>query len=266
VLVSSLTGTKADFDAACTDDNFAFLGQDNHFIGNQGIGVAPIAGTRLYIEFNNSDVSGGRHAIYANLTATNTSGTSTKYGLRGVVTAGVGYAGTGALIGSKADIDSSAAVNIPTAYGFSVSIANTGGATYGTVVGTYINDVPFTATNVYGTYANISVGAGRYNYYAVGAANFFGGDLQLGKTVTAAGSTGAQTINKTSGTVNFATAAASLVVTNSLVSASSIIICTVGTNDATMKSVQAVAGTGSFTIYPNAVPTAETRVNFLVTN
>lgn len=83
-------------------------------------------------------------------------------------------------------------------------------------------------------------------------------------TITAGGTTGARTINKPRGTVNFAASAASLVVTNSLVTTSSIIHCTVGTNDATMKSAQAVAGAGSFTIFPNAVPTAETRVNFSV--
>lgn len=88
----------------------------------------------------------------------------------------------------------------------------------------------------------------------------------LDKTVTTGGTTGAQTINKPSGSVNFATAATSLVVTNSLVTASSVIQCTVGTNDATMKSVQCVAGSGSFTVYPNAAPTAETRVNFTITN
>jgi hypothetical protein len=88
----------------------------------------------------------------------------------------------------------------------------------------------------------------------------------LDKTITASGTTGAQTINKTTGSVNFAAAASSLVVTNSLVTTSSVIICTVGTNDATMKSVQAVAAAGSFTIYPSASPTAETRVNFIVTN
>jgi hypothetical protein len=100
-----------------------------------------------------------------------------------------------------------------------------------------------------------------------GAGNvFFANDLRLGKTVTASGTTGAQTINKTSGSVNFAAAATSLVVTNSLVTTSSIIICTVATNDATMFGVKAVAAAGSFTLYANAAPTAETRVNFKVTN
>jgi len=92
------------------------------------------------------------------------------------------------------------------------------------------------------------------------------GDLQLTKTVTAAGTTGTQTINKTTGSVNFAASATSLVVTNSLVAATSIIQCTVGTNDVTMKSVQCVPGSGSFTIFANAAATAETRVNFTVTN
>jgi len=85
-------------------------------------------------------------------------------------------------------------------------------------------------------------------------------------TITAAGTVGARTINEFAGTVNFAASAASLVVTNNRVTTSSIIICTVGTNDATMKSALAVATAGSFTIFPNAVPAAETRVNFLVTN
>jgi len=92
------------------------------------------------------------------------------------------------------------------------------------------------------------------------------GNIYLGKTVTAAATTGAQTINQPSGSVNFAAAATSLVVTNSLVTASSVIQCTVGTNDATMSAATAVAAAGSFTIRPNAAPTAETRVNFTLTN
>ncbi len=88
----------------------------------------------------------------------------------------------------------------------------------------------------------------------------------LPKTITAGGTTGARTIDKPTGSVNFAASAASLVVTNALVTANSVIQATVATNDTTMKSVQAVAGSGSFTLYPNALPTAETRVNFSVTN
>jgi hypothetical protein len=91
-------------------------------------------------------------------------------------------------------------------------------------------------------------------------------DIVVDKTITAAGTTGAQTINKTAGSVNFAIAASSLVVTNSLVTTSSIILATIGTNDTTMKSVSAVSASGSFTLFANAAATAETRVNFLVLN
>jgi len=100
----------------------------------------------------------------------------------------------------------------------------------------------------------------------LGSAGEEWGAFFLTKTVTAGGTTGAQTINKPTGTVNFAAAASALVVTNSLVATTSIIVCTVGTNDTTMKSVNAVAGAGSFTINANAAATAETRVNFIVTN
>lgn len=83
-------------------------------------------------------------------------------------------------------------------------------------------------------------------------------------TITPAGTTGAQTINKATGSVNFAAAAATLIVTNSIVSSSSIIIATVLTNDATMFYARAIPAAGSFTLIANAVPTAETRVGFLV--
>jgi hypothetical protein len=90
--------------------------------------------------------------------------------------------------------------------------------------------------------------------------------MQFDKTVTAAGTTGARTISKNAGTVNFAAGATALVVTNTLVTVNSIVVATVAGNDATMKSVQAVAAAGSFTLYANAAATAETRVNFIIIN
>jgi hypothetical protein len=136
-----------------------------------------------------------------------------------------------------------------------------------TQVGFFVDSNATGATNNYSFYGNIAAATGRWNLYMAGtAANYFGGDMQFDKTVTAAGTTGARTISKNAGTVNFAAAATSLVVTNTLVTTSSIIICTVGTNDTTMKSALAVAAAGSFTIYSNAAATAETRVNFIVIN
>jgi hypothetical protein len=160
----------------------------------------------------------------------------------GTVTAQNGYRAAANLIGATTNIafkaeDTAGVTAGKTAYGFfsAVNTATGGGTTYA--------------------------------FYAGGTApNFFAGDMQFDKTVTAAGTTGAQTINKNAGTVNFAAAATSLVVTNSRVTANSIVIATVATNDTTMKSVIAVAGAGSFTLTANAAATAETRVNWLVIN
>lgn len=88
----------------------------------------------------------------------------------------------------------------------------------------------------------------------------------LYSTVTTGGTTGAQTINKPSGTVNFAAAASSLVVTDSLVSTSSTIYCSIRTNDTTALIKNVVPGAGSFTITLNAAATAETSVGFFVVN
>lgn len=90
--------------------------------------------------------------------------------------------------------------------------------------------------------------------------------LFLSKTITAAGTTGAQTINKSTGSVNFAAAATSLVVTNSLVTTSSDILAQLATNDTTAILGAVVAAAGSFTIFMKTAPTAETRVNFFITN
>jgi HAMP domain-containing protein len=118
-----------------------------------------------------------------------------------------------------------------------------------------------TGTPSGGTRGSITAAATSFDMSSVSAMT-----LVVPKTVTGGGTTGAQTINKISGTVNFAAAAASLVVTNSTVTANSIVLATIRTNDATMTSVQAVPAAGSFTLYPNAVPTAETSVGFLVIN
>lgn len=89
------------------------------------------------------------------------------------------------------------------------------------------------------------------------------GGLVLRKTITASGTTGAQTINKPAGRVNIAAAGTSVVVTNSLVTANSIIIAVAATADATARVTSVVPAAGSFTINTVSV-TAETAFNFLV--
>jgi len=94
----------------------------------------------------------------------------------------------------------------------------------------------------------------------------FWSNFLLSKTITAGGTTVPQTINKPMGSINFAAADATKVVTNNLVSVNSVILCQVATADGTMKTVSVTAASGSFTITANAGATAETRVNFLVIN
>jgi hypothetical protein len=92
------------------------------------------------------------------------------------------------------------------------------------------------------------------------------GKMVMDATMTAAATTGARTINKPSGSVNFAAAATSLVVTNSLVSADSIVTPVMMTADATCRIASVVPGSGSFTINMTAGCGAETRVGWVVHN
>jgi hypothetical protein len=85
-------------------------------------------------------------------------------------------------------------------------------------------------------------------------------------TNTAGGTTGNQTINKPSGTVNFAAAATAITVTNSTCSANSIVLAVVRTNDSTATIKNVVPAAGSFVITLTAGATAETSVGFLVLN
>ena len=92
------------------------------------------------------------------------------------------------------------------------------------------------------------------------------GSLIIPKTITAGGTTGAQTINKPTGSVNFAAGATTLVVTNSLVSSTSLVIVQVYGTDVTATTARVTLAAGSFTITLNAAATAETKVGFFVTN
>lgn len=92
-----------------------------------------------------------------------------------------------------------------------------------------------------------------------------GGKIVVPSTIIASGTTGAQTINRISGKVNAASGSTSLVVTNNLVTANSIVWCSMGTNDATARITSVVEAAGSFTINYIA-PTAETVIKFVVIN
>jgi hypothetical protein len=93
-----------------------------------------------------------------------------------------------------------------------------------------------------------------------------GGNVRLDVTITPGGTTGNQTINKAAGSVNFAAGAATLTLTNNLIVANSLIFLTLLTNDATAVLGDVVAASGSCVINMAVVPTAETKVGFLVIN
>lgn len=95
---------------------------------------------------------------------------------------------------------------------------------------------------------------------------YLNGNIKYDTTVTPPGITGDVTINKTSGSVNFALGETDLIWSNSLVSEASIITCTIAASDTFMTSLQIVQAPGSFTIYPNNPPAGETRVNCLIFN
>lgn len=92
------------------------------------------------------------------------------------------------------------------------------------------------------------------------------GKITQDTTITPPGTTGARTINKPQGRVNFAAGATSLVVTNSLVTASSGIFVQQAGIDTVMVSAYAVPGPGSFTIVAVGTPAAEVPVHFWVTS
>lgn len=92
------------------------------------------------------------------------------------------------------------------------------------------------------------------------------GFVSLPTTVTAIGTTGSITLNKMSGTVNIASAAATATVTDSVVTANSIVLGEARTNDTTCAVKNIVPGSGSFVVNMTANCTAATSVGFVVFN
>lgn len=85
-------------------------------------------------------------------------------------------------------------------------------------------------------------------------------------TITTPGTTGNQTINKSSGRVNIAAAGTTITVTNSLVTANSHVFAVLASNDTTARIANVVPGAGSFVVNLTAAATAETKVSFFVVN
>lgn len=80
------------------------------------------------------------------------------------------------------------------------------------------------------------------------------------------GTPGSVTNNSPRGRAAFAAAGTSVVVTNSLVAATSTVLVQLGGADATLTSVRVTAAAGSFTVTGNAAATGITPFDFLVIN
>ena len=126
----------------------------------------------------------------------------------------------------------------------------------GSVAGTYVAGLDLGATD-----GVVKVTDGNTGYGQLETGGFI-----LDRTITPALTTGDQTINKVAGTVNIAALGTTVTVTNSLVTATSIVLCTLRTADATAWIKNVVPGAGSFIINLGAGATAEVSIGFVVTN
>ena len=159
---------------------------------------------------------------------------------------GVIVGNTGGVTGASAGTHAAGASLVARGFTFTPNATTPAAMTKAATI--WINEAPTGATTNYAMYIN-------------------GGKVGFDATNTASGTTGAQTINKPTGTVNFAAAATSLVVTNNLVTTSSIVYCVIRTNDANATAIKSVVpASGSFTINLTTAPAAEVSVGFIVYN
>ena len=199
-------------------------------------------------------------------------------------------------MGNLADVASgnvllSGGVGVAPAYG-KVTSTHTDGTTIATIAaGVNTNIVTFTGTNIAfsdgatfnnDTQFNFAILDGGGNpgnsgdlLTSTGSATAWSNQISLDTlnvvtnvgiegTITGAGTTGAQVINKPSGTVRFAIGASSLVVTNSGCTTSHRVMATASTNDTTAYVKNVVTANGAFTIVLGAAATAETEVSWIM--
>lgn len=92
-------------------------------------------------------------------------------------------------------------------------------------------------------------------------------NLRLTSYTDDSATTGNRTVNRLRGKNAFAIGAATLTITNSLVTANSQIICTLEFIDATLTTIlTAIPASGSFVVTANANATAATKFSWTVVN
>jgi hypothetical protein len=141
------------------------------------------------------------------------------------------------------------------------------GSTLTAAYGFYMDGTGTYANNNYAFFSHLPAGSTNWAFYNDGGAkSYSAGIWTFDVTNTAGGTTGAQTINKPSFTVNLAATQTALDVTNSLVTANSIVLCSIMTNDTTAVLKNVAITSGHAIIHTTAAVTAETRVGCVVFN
>lgn len=151
-----------------------------------------------------------------------------------------------------------------------VTLALTGQASYPSAT-TYTGGGPVTITGGAGATGAASANGGDVTItggaaYGTGVQGRVTLSGPLGTLYTNTAIVGAVTIDRPSGKAIVGLGTTSTVVTNSLVTANSQVICTVNSNDATATLKNCTPTAGSFTITVTAAATADTNVAFLVLN
>lgn len=182
-------------------------------------------------------------------------------------------------------VTGASAVSVPMLSAITATMNATDNGAYEDISFIYINNLSSVAyqsrplfsgsiDNIYGLYIKdqnsayaVSSGAVIYAIYQAGTSdkNYFAAKFTIRGTI--ASSTGAQTIDKPQGQIQVAAGQTSVVVTNAVVTTTSLIFVTVFANDATAKGAYVSAqSSGSFTISLTAAATGTVKVNFLVTD
>jgi hypothetical protein len=88
--------------------------------------------------------------------------------------------------------------------------------------------------------------------------------VALDKIITPAGTTGNQTIQAQSGSVNLAGGQTQITVNNSLVTTNSLVFISIANNDSDIGDIRYQSANGSFTVFTVNAPANETRIAFFI--
>lgn len=242
-----------------TTGSQTYLGLKTHTTGVVAAAFHTLTGSAFGSNLYIPNSATGINVTTAEYLTEGAAGTGLRMGMRGstsyTVTANSAYAPF--IIGAMTSQEATTGTH-PLKAGMIIKVQNVTNAAGATanLAGLYIEGPPTGVTPTGGAYAAwLKAGSLR-----------LGGNIEIDRTITGAGTTGNQTINLMSGTVNIAAAGTTVTVTNSFVTANSIVFAVIRTNDSTALLKNVVPAAGSFVINLNAAATAETSIGFLVTN